>query len=152
MIRGAAHGRHGSRAGAHHSWFVRWPEELSAYLREQQAQAMHFAKITAVAGAALLALAAVGWLVGVALRRRVASRAVRLRVLLPDEFDREGLVGFFRTLASLLHPRLGLPSSVVFTISNEGQRLEAELCCVGVFAPQVVAALKAAIRGVGVEP
>jgi len=130
---------------------VRWPEELSAYLREQQAQTMHFVKITAVAGAALLALAAVGWLVGVALRRRAASRAVRLRVLLPDEFDREGLVGFFRTLSSLLHRRFGVPSWVAFTISNDGQRLEAELCCAGVFAPQVVSALKAAIRGASVE-
>jgi hypothetical protein len=86
------------------------------------------------------------------LRRRAAARAVRLRILLPEQLEREGLVGFFRTLSSLLRPRLGVPAWVTFTISSAGNRFEAELCCAGVFAPQVVAALKAAIHSVGVEP
>lgn len=86
------------------------------------------------------------------LRLRSATRAVRLRILLPEQVQREGLDGFFRTLSSLLRPRLGVPSSVTFTITSIGNRFEAELCCAGVFAPQVVGALKAAIHGVGVEP
>ncbi len=45
------------------------------------------------------------------LRHRAAMRAIRLRILLPEQFEREGLNGFFRTLSSLLRPRLGVPSS-----------------------------------------
>lgn len=152
-LAGAAHQREHPRQGADGPWYLSWPERLSRLDVERLlAQLVHYLELAAVACAVLLALATAVRIVRLVLRRRAAARAIRMRVLLPEQFDREGLVGFFRTLSSLLHPRLGgTPSWVAFTVSAEGQRLEAELCCAGVFAPQVVAALKAAIRGASVE-
>src|SRR6266511_2956155 len=153
VLAGAAHHHHHRpRPRAHLPWLVRFPQQLHGFLRDLLAQFVHYLELAAIVCVAALALAVAGGAVRLVLRRRAAARAVRLRVLLPEEFEREGLVGFFRTLSSLLRPRLGgVPAWVAFTVSAEGQRLEAELCCAGVFAPQVVAAFKAAIRGASVE-
>ncbi len=152
VLAGAAHHHHHRpRPRAHLPWLVRFPEQLHGFLRDLLAQFVHYLELAAIVCVAALALAVAGGAVRLVLRRRAAARAVRLRVLLPEEFEREGLVGFFRTLSSLLRPRLGgVPAWVAFTVSAEGQRLEAELCCAGVFSPQVVSALEAAIRGVSV--
>jgi hypothetical protein len=152
VLAGAAHPPDGPQHGTDDPWYLSWPERLSRLDVERLlAQLTHYLELAAIVCAAVFAFGVAGRMVRLVLRRRVAKRAVRLRVLLPEEFEREGLVGFFRTLSSLLRPRLGVPAWIAFTISTEGQRLEAEICCAGVFAPQVVAAFKAAIRGASVE-
>lgn len=146
------HHHHRIRPGAHLPWLVRFPEQLPKVLRELLVQFVHSLELAAIACAAALALAVAALVARLMLRRHAAERSVRVRVLLPEQFDREALVGFFRTLSSLLRPRFGgVPAWVAFTVTAEGQRLEAELCCSGVFSPQVVSALEAAIRGVNVE-
>ena len=154
VLAAAAHRQHHHRPRprAHLPWLMRFSEQLHGLLRGLLAQVVYVLELAAIACAAVLALAVLGGTVRLVLRRRAAARAVRVRLLLPEEFDREGLVGFFRTLSSLLRQGLGgVPAWVAFTVSAEGQRLEAELCCAGVFSPQVVSALEAAIRGVSVE-
>src|SRR6266545_5035650 len=148
----AAHHQHHHHPPATHlPWFVRASERFPKLVRELLVAFVHYLELAAIACAVLLALAVAGSVVRLLLRRRSAERSVRLRVLLPEAFDREGLVGFFRTLSSLLRARLGASSWVALTLSAEGQRLEVELCCAGVFPAQVVSALAAAIHGVSVE-
>ncbi len=147
----AAHHQHHHPPATHLPWFVRASERFPKLVRELLVAFVHYLELAAIACAVLLALAIAGSVVRLLLRRRSAERSVRLRVLLPEAFDREGLVGFFRTLSSLLRARLGASSWVALTLSAEGQRLEVELCCAGVFPAQVVSALAAAIHGVSVE-
>jgi hypothetical protein len=106
--------------GAQSPWWLRLIERIGeiaqrpSQLRPGQLLVLliHYLELAAVALAVLLALVAVGRGLRLMLRRRAATRSVRVRILLPEQFDREGLVGFFRTLSSLLRPRLGVPSWV----------------------------------------
>lgn len=81
-----------------------------------------------------------------------AAGVKRFRVLLPEAFDRDGPVGFFLTVSELLRPvLLGADPSVGFTLSSLGQQLEIELSCTAEVAPAAVAALEAAIDGIGLD-
>jgi hypothetical protein len=76
----------------------------------------------------------------------------RFRVLLPEAFDREGPVAFFETVSELLRPVfLRADPSVGFTCTAVGQRFEVGLSCAAEIAPAVVAALEAAIDGIGID-
>jgi hypothetical protein len=76
----------------------------------------------------------------------------RFVLSLPEQFDREGSVGFFETASELLRPVfLGADPSVGFTCTVVGQRLEVELSCTAEIAAAVVAALEAGIDGLGLE-
>lgn len=98
-------------------------------------------------------LVVVGRLIRVSSRRREASSAACFRVALPESFERRSLIGFFRSLTSLLRPHLvGAPAWVTFTFATEGQQLEIELRCTYGIAPQVQNALNAAVDGVSIEP
>jgi hypothetical protein len=117
---------------------------------------VHYAEVAGIATAILVAIAALWRL------RRFASDASawspsgvgmrRFRLLLPEVFERDGLIGFFRTASLLLRPLpLGIQPSVAFTFSARGQRLDIELDCTADIAPPVVAGLEAAIDGVSVD-
>lgn len=81
-----------------------------------------------------------------------ASGTKRFGVLLPEAFDRDGPVAFFETVSELLRPvLLGADPSVGFTCTAVGQRLEIELSCAAEMAAAVVAALEAAIDGIGID-
>lgn len=74
-------------------------------------------------------------------------------MVLPESFERQALVGFFRTLTSLLRPHIvGVPAWVSFTFATVGQQLEIELLCAHSIGPQVQSALAAAVEGVSIEP
>jgi hypothetical protein len=111
---------------------------------------VHWLEIAAVAAAGCVALT-----VAVMVARRLMVRGdggsagvERFRVLLPETFEREGLLGFFRTLSFLLRPRLFGQPSVAFTIETRGQRLAVEVACSTEIAASTVAGLEAAIPGV----
>lgn len=76
----------------------------------------------------------------------------RFRLLLPETFDQADSVGFFFTVSELLRPVLfGADPSVGFTFWVVGQKLEIELSCSAEMSSAVVAALEAAIDGIGIE-
>src|SRR5207237_80705 len=103
--------------------------------------------------AAAVGLIVAGRIVRVVVRRRAATTTAYFRLVLPESFERDGLVGFFRTLTSLLRPHLiGVTAWVSFTFRTEGQQLEVELCCSHGIAPQVRAALDVAVEGISIEP
>ena len=63
-----------------------------------------------------------------------------------------GPIGFFFTVSELLRPVVfGADPSVGFTFWVVGQKLEIELACAAEVSPAAVAALEAAIDGIGIE-
>jgi ribosomal protein L17 len=164
-------GHHRALAGAahHHSvsprpWWerlVRWFGHVAQWpSRVQPAHLIPFVvHYVELVGIGVVSVGAV--VVVVAFARRFASgpRASvpasgtkRFRVLLPEAFDRDGPVAFFETVSELLRPVfLGADPSVGFTCTAVGQRLEIELSCAAEMAAAVVAALEAAIDGIGID-
>src|SRR5438067_2162269 len=113
----------------------------------------HYLELAVIFSAAAVGLIVAGRIVRVVLRRRAAATAAYFRLVLPASFERNGLVGFFRTLTSLLRPhRIGVTAWVSFTFRTEGQQLEVKLCCSHGIAPQVRAALDVAVDGISIEP
>lgn len=144
----------------HTPWWLRLPHELGratshlGQLSPDHASPLplHYLTLAGVTAAAVAALVIAYRILRMLLRRRAASAAPTFRVALPETFDRQGLVGFFRTISALLRPHLiGVPGWVVFTVSADGQQLEIELCCSRAVSLQAVAALEAAIPGVNIE-
>src|SRR6266571_5860155 len=85
----AHHQHHHPRPATHLPWFVRASERFPKLVRELLVAFVHYLELAAIACAVLLALAAAGLAVRVVLRRRSAERSVRVRVLLPEAFERE---------------------------------------------------------------
>ena len=86
---------------------------------------VHYLEVAVIACALALLLIAAGRVVRLILRRRAAEDATCSRVVLPESFERQALVGFFRTMTSLLRPYLvGVPAWVSFTFATVGQQLE----------------------------
>jgi hypothetical protein len=114
---------------------------------------VHYVEAAFVVGALALLLVVAKRIIRAILRRRTADAAACFRIVLPESFDRQALVGFFRSLTSLLRPHLiGASASVAFTLATDGQQLEIELRCSHGIAPQVRSALSAAVEGVSIEP
>lgn len=138
-------------------WFghaAQWPSRL--HPAQSIPVLVHYLEL---AGIVTLGLSAA--VIAIACARRTASRSrgslptsglERFRLLLPETFDQEEPVGFFFTVSELLRPVfLGADPSVGFTFSVVGQRLEIELSCTAEVSTAVVAALEAAIDGIGIE-
>src|SRR5258708_2402221 len=114
---------------------------------------VHYVELAVIFSAVAVGLIVAGRIVRAVLRRRAAAAAACFRLVLPETFERQSLVGFFRTLTSLLRPHLiGVTAWVSFTFWTEGQQLEVELCCSHGIAPQVRAALDVAVEGISIEP
>lgn len=137
-------------------WFghaAQWPSRL--HPAQLIPVVVHYLEL---AGIATLSLSAA--VIAVACARRTtlsrrplpASGLERFRLLLPEAFEPMGPVGFFCTVSELLRPVLfGADPSVGFTLWMVGQRLEIELSSAAEIAPAVIAALEAAIDGIGIE-
>ena len=152
------HHRHPTPPEAHVHKLIDLIQRLSAWLTHPSLGGLvrslvHYLELAVIFCALAVGLVVMGRLVGVALRRRAAAAAAYFRLVLPENFERQGLVGFFRTLTSLLRPHLvGAAASVSFTLWTEGEQLEIELCCSHGIAPQVRAALAVAVEGISIEP
>jgi len=152
------HHRHSIPPGVHAHEFIDLIRRFSAWLAhprfgELLPSLVHYLEPAVILSAAAVGLIVAGRIVRVTLRRRAAATAAYFRLVLPESFERDGLVGFFRTLTSLLRPHLiGVTAWVSFTFRTEGQQLEVELCCSHGIAPQVRAALDAAVEGISIEP
>ena len=145
------HHRHSIPPGRHAHELVDLIRRFSAWLAHPRfggllPSLVHYLELAVVFSAAAVGLVVAGRIVRVVLRRRAAVGAAYFRLVLPEGFERQGLVGFFRTLTSLLRPHLiGVAAWVSFTFRTEGQQLEVELCCSHGIAPQVRAALDVAV-------
>jgi hypothetical protein len=138
-------------------WFghvTQWPSRL--HPAHFVPLVVHYLDLAGIAAASVCVFVGV-----VAFARRFASgprapvpgTGLRwFRLLLPEAFDREGPVAFFETVSELLRPVfLGADPPVGFTCTAVGQRLEVGLSCAAEIAPAVVAALEAAIDGIGID-
>jgi hypothetical protein len=138
-------------------WFgnvAQWPSRVQpAHLIAVVVHYVELVGIAVVSVGAFVAVVACARRFASAPRMSVSGTGIRrFRVLLPEAFDREGPVAFFETVSELLRPVfLGADPSVGFTCTAAGQRLEIELSCAAEMAPAVVAALEAAIDGIGLE-
>lgn len=121
---------------------------------------LHDLQLAGIAAAALIGLAGVV----LAVRRITGAMSFdsgpsdgakgkrRFRLSLPEAFERTGLEGFFPSMSQLLRPvLLASQQSVTFTFLCVGERLEIELSCSAEIAGPVVAALEAAIDGIGTD-
>jgi hypothetical protein len=120
---------------------------------------VHDLELAGVAAAILIGIAAAVLAIGrvtagtsVASPPMAAAARRRFRLSLPETFEHAGLEGFFRSVAPLLRPAVfGKQPSLGFDLRAVGERLEIELSCAAEVAQPVVAALEAAIDGIGID-
>lgn len=163
MLAGAAHHRHSSPQHGTQPWWLRLIERLGEIM--QRPSQLHFGHLVPllVHDLELAGLAAAS-LIGIVVAVMVAGRVTagtsptaatvrrRFRLSLPETFERAGLEGFFRSVSPLLRLALfGRRPSLGFDLRAVGERLEIELLCAAEVAQPVVAALEAAIEGIGIE-